>query len=237
MTHIGIISCRRPTAPALMKQHLEGLEVTWYVKDKIDLMSYIESGCNDGRVVIGGGLCEARNLILKNAWEENETAVMMDDDLMRIEMMAGKDNKLPITVKHAIKEMEDALDGSGLKLAGAAPTPNDFWYNPSRPFSFRNFIIAAMMVIRPCDLFFDENLRTKEDYDYTLQHIDRYGGAIRLNYVLPSFRHYGNKGGVVDYRTPELEQKSIAYLKDKWPNCIRDNPKRENEILLSIPSF
>jgi len=159
----------------------------------------------------------------------------MDDDMMKIEMAAGKGNKALTTIKHVIGEMESALEGSGMNLAGVAPTPNDFYYNPNKPFSFRNFVIASLMAIKPCGIWFDEKLRTKEDYDYTLQHINKFGGAVRLNYILASFRHYGNKGGVVDYRTSDLEQESIAYLKKKWPSCIMDNPRRENEILLSLP--
>ena len=32
----------------------------------------------------------------------------------------------------------------------------------------------------------------------------------------------------------EEEQKNVAYLKEKWGDVIRDNPKRANEILLKL---
>ena len=49
---------------------------------------------------------------------------------------------------------------------------------------------------------------------------------------MPHFKHYTNKGGVVEYRNPETEQKNIRRLKKKWPNFVKDNSKRDNEILI-----
>ena len=59
----------------------------------------------------------------------------------------------------------------------------------------------------------------------------RYGG------YLNTFKHYSNKGGAVTYRTNNLEQETINYLKQKWGACIKLNPKRENEILLNRNTF
>ena len=74
----------------------------------------------------------------------------------------------------------------------------------------------------------------KEDYDYTLQHIARFGGVVRSNDLLAEYKHYSNTGGAVDVRNSVNEQLNIAYLKSKWGDAIRDNPRRPNEILLSL---
>ena len=89
-----------------------------------------------------------------------------------------------------------------------------------------------MCMVKPCELYFDESFKTKEDYDYTLQHIKKFGGVTRCDTILANFDHYSNAGGVVDYRTSEVEQNSINTLKKKWGELISDNPKRPNEILI-----
>lgn len=91
------------------------------------------------------------------------------------------------------------------------------------------------MMIWPCDLFFDEKLRLKEDYDYTAQHIKKFGGVVRANGILATFAHRKNKGGVVAIRTAEIEQESILRLMQKHPGFFKENPRRANEILMKVP--
>jgi hypothetical protein len=89
-----------------------------------------------------------------------------------------------------------------------------------------------MLFVKPCDLLFDEKLTLKEDYDYTLQHLKKYGNTFRYQKYLFEFQHYKNKGGAVDYRTETEEQKNINYLFAKWGAKIKLNIKRKNEILI-----
>ena len=234
--HIGIISHKRPHNVQKM-QELVGQEVTWYVEHG-EHEEYLAKGAN--RIATTRGLVNARNMVLTNAFAENKTAVMLDDDLKKIEMGGeynGKKIALEITVKEALQYIYQSLQTSPFYLAGTAPTPNLFYCEPKKPFSYTHFIGGWLMMIRPHDqpLHFDSALRTKEDYDYTLQHIKRFGGALRCNTILATFEHYTNKGGVVEYRTPEIEQQSIKRLKEKWGRIIQDNPKRPNEILIKIP--
>jgi hypothetical protein len=84
---------------------------------------------------------------------------------------------------------------------------------------------------KPNEIRFDEQLTLKEDYDFTLQHIQKYG-TIRYQKYLFTFQHYSNKGGAVDIRNDKEEQKNIMILKSKWGDKIRLNPKRKNEILI-----
>lgn len=234
--HIGIISHKRPHNVQKM-QELVGKEVVWYVGQG-EVGDYIDAGAKGA--VNAGGLIEARNLILADAFKQNKIAVMLDDDLKKIEMGGeynGKKIALEITFKEALQYIYQSLQASPFHLAGTAPTPNLFYCEPKKPFSYTHFIGGWFMMIRPHEqpLHFDSTLRTKEDYDYTLQHIKRFGGALRCNTILATFEHYTNKGGVVEYRTPEVEQASIKRLKEKWGKIIQDNPKRPNEILIKMP--
>jgi hypothetical protein len=241
-THIGIISKRRPKN--ILKKIYSDIIPTWYVSDNEDLKSYIASGVGKDvtsyGITIGGKLVESRNKIIEDAKTFGKKyAVILEDDLTSLHIAANKKDKMVISISGAIElmvsRMENELRGR-FKLAGVAPTANAFFYNPEEPISFTKFCIGSFMIIRTdCDLRFDNNLTLKEDYDYTLQHIQKYGGVVRCNDILANYQHYSNKGGVVGYRTTETEQQNINYLKKKWGQMIRDNPKRPNEILLQIP--
>ena len=54
---------------------------------------------------------------------------------------------------------------------------------------------------------------------------------VSVNYLF-TFEHYSNKGGAVDVRDDNEEQKNIMILKSKWGDKIRLNSKRKNEILI-----
>ena len=88
-----------------------------------------------------------------------------------------------------------------------------------------------MLFVKPSEVRFDTQLTLKEDYDFTLQHISR-KKVLRYQKYLFSFKHYSNKGGAVDIRNNEEEQKNIRILKSKWGDKVRLNPKRKNEILI-----
>ena len=148
--------------------------------------------------------------------------------------MGSKKIKKEITVDEVLKEMINQMEKYDMYLGAVSPTNNEFYFSETRPIGFRHFCLGDLHLIRKCDLKFDESLTLKEDYDYTLQHIKKFGGVCRLNYILPTFTHRVNKGGAVAVRTEALEQENIKLLKKKWGSLIRDNPRRPNEILLNI---
>jgi hypothetical protein len=118
----------------------------------------------------------------------------------------------------------------GVYLMGVPPTSNDFF--AKNLISKNTFCIGDMLFIKPNDLRFDTALTLKEDYDYTLQHLKKYGNCFRYQKFIFEFEHYKNKGGAVDYRTEQEEKKNIMILKSKWGDKVRLNKKRENEILI-----
>lgn len=225
---VAVISARRPGNVARM-QSLVG-SATWYVPAD-DFLAYQEAGA--AKIRIGNSLVGARNQALNDAWGESLPCLQVSDDLKKISRWESKTSAREITFDEAAKELLGSLEMNDYRLAGCAPTDNPFYGNGG---TSRNlFIVGDLILVKPCELLFDTGFRLKEDYDYTCQHVLRYGGAQRLNYILPSFEHRTNEGGAVTVRTPEEEQKAIARLKEKWPGWIKDNPKRPNEILLKIP--
>lgn len=226
--HIAIISHKRPqNVPKV--QAITGYDVTWYV-GKGEVRDYELYGAKV--VVEAGGLCRARNLAIEDAFGFGKICVQLSDDFSGLKMLT--EPKLKTAVKTPFMEtlfyMLNELDKTPYKLAGVAPTPNAFFYHSD--FSTNLFVVGDFIMIKPCVLCFDEGLRLKEDYDYTVQHFKSYGGALRINRVLATFAHRTNKGGAVDYRTEEMEQEQIAFLMQKHPDCFRLNSRRKNEILI-----
>lgn len=228
---VYVISAGRPEAVGRLAEHLDEVayhhEVYWLVPE-CDLHDYEDAGAFEP-LADPGSLVGARNAALEHAFRRNLACVQLSDDLKRLRMLP-KEN---LTLGDALWHLDHALDSTGLALAGCSPTDN--LYFAKGGVSTRKFIVGDLIMVRPTELRFDENLRLKEDYDFTLQHWMMYGGAARCDYIAPSFAHYTNAGGAVAARTAELEQETIAYLKDKWPGMIRDNPRRANEILLPTP--
>jgi hypothetical protein len=240
--YLGIISRRRPESIeqpiySNLKFCFKHEQINWYVSDKQDVMEYSDHHAN---VINSGGLIESRNRIINDAHHIGYNyCCIIEDDLISIKIAHDKKNVTPITLDEAIENMYNTLceinHRLNIKMIGVAPTSNPYFYNPYEPISFNKFCIGSLLLIKTdTECRFDYNLKLKEDYDFTLQNINKYGGAARANYILANFQHYKNRGGAVDYRTVELEQKTIIYLKQKWGNAIRNNPRRKNEILLNV---
>lgn len=224
--HVYVISAGRPQAVEKMAEHLDGVPHYWVVPAS-DLQAYADAGC--AVMADPGSLVAARNMALDHAFARGWHCAQVSDDLKAIKVL-GTGTR---TLAWALAELDKALEDTGLALAGCSPTDNLYFAKPG--VATRKFVVGDLIMVRPTELRFDENLRLKEDYDFTLQHWMEYGGAARCDYIAPSFAHYKNAGGAVAVRTSELEQATIAYLKDKWPGLIRDNPRRPNEILLTTP--
>lgn len=229
--HIAVISHKRPDNVKLMEE-LTGLggELHWYVglKEEEDYRHA------KGMVIGGGDLVASRNMALNYAATEKKYCLMLDDDLVKIHYFTNV-GKTTIEFFELVQEMYNVLKTSPLYLAGTASTFNRYFYHPERPLGLKHFIGGWCTLTKKGSVpRYDPALKTKEDYDITLEHVKQYGGVLRINYLAPEFKHWNNKGGVVDYRTDEVESASVKYLKKKWGGAIRDNPKRPNEILLKL---
>lgn len=209
-------------------------EIVFVVNDEKDKTQYLANGAK--YVITGGSLVGNRNAALDYCFNKGLVCVQIDDDLQSVSLndFTGKRTKKYTTVKNAVDDLINDFINSQYDFAGAPPTENPFF---ATKISQTNILITAPFTLtKPNPIRFDNKLRLKEDYDYTLQHI-KAGGCIRYHKYLFNFKRYGNSGGAVSYRTDNLEQETIAYLKQKWGECIKLNPKRENEILLNKNSY
>lgn len=210
-------------------------EIVFFVKDQQDKEMYLKNGAK--KVIVSGSLMDSRNASLEYCFNLNKICIQLSDDLEKIMIndFTGKRTYKYVNVKQAIETIIGHFVQNKYYFAGFPPTNNPFF--ALKEYEYNKFIVGDFIIIKPNKLRFDTNLKLKEDYDYTLQHIKELNGCVRYGVFLNSFKHYSNKGGAVDYRTTQLEQKTINYLQQKWGECIKLNPKRENEILLNKNSY
>jgi hypothetical protein len=203
---------------------------TWYVGHG-EQRAYTEAPVT----VESGGLCVSRNHALRDAAKHLlAPCIQLSDDLTRLRRATSRKTTEPLDFAGAVRLLQAACAEVGASLAGCAPTDNAFYSNPANPIATSAFIVGDFILVMPCNLYFDESLRLKEDYDYTLQHLQKFGVVARRNDILASFTHRSNSGGAVEYRTPALEQASIQHLRGRWGAVIQPNKKRANEILLKL---
>lgn len=227
LLHIAIVSSGRSQNVPAMSYALENVAHTWYV-GKGEGEIYRNAGAKN--VVEAGGLIQSRNRALEDAFAERMFSVQISDDLKSIEWNSTI-GKAPtnLTIERALSYLHEAALKSEATLIGIAPTANAFF--AKKPLLDNGFVIGDAFLCKPTHLRFDEKLRLKEDYDFSLQHIANAGGTLRVHKVLWHFAHYSNKGGAVSYRSDGLEQETVMYLLRKWSGALRPNPKRKNELL------
>ena len=189
---------------------------------------YRSKGCS--KVYETGNLIDSRNFALDHSFKENNICVQLSDDIKKVVINKNFGEPKNVELDFAIKDIVSKFKSvKGVKLLGIPPTDNFFFAN--KIVSVNTFCIGDMLFVKPSEIRFDTQLSLKEDYDFTLQH-KQIGDVIRYQKYLFTFEHYSNKGGAVDVRDDNEEQKNIMILKSKWGDKIRLNSKRKNEILI-----
>lgn len=227
---IGIISHNRAANVSDMQRFAP--LATWYVKDEADAAAYRVAGAE--HISVSGGLIASRNRALEDAFARGLWCLQLSDDLRRMQFVAARRKVVDIDLEQSIAMIREAMARTGAYLGGVAATSSRVFAKPEKPVSTAAFILGDFMLVKSTPLRFDVNLRLKEDYDYTAQHLKNYGRVARCNLLLMTFLHHDNPGGVVDNRTDALEDETIAYLKQKWGRVIVDHPRRPHQIILKV---
>ena len=208
-----------------------------FVDDEAEKKEYEEYNIGDKIKIVNcnvTGIQNVRNFIY-DYFEEGEKIVTLCDDVKGVYKLVGKCDLKKIEGKELddfiVKGFEIA-EKNKTNLWGVYPIKNHFFM--SKTLSPNNFIIGTFSGIIISDIRCDKELPLKEDYDFTIKHILKYKKVVRFNNYCVEAEHYKNKGGCVDYRSKETEQKSIKRLLELYPNYVRLNTKRENEILLNL---
>lgn len=183
-----------------------------------------------------GNLPAARNTALDHAAAMGVWCVQADDDITRLAAV-GKTNTGKWTATPTPWPqwrrlwMQPLADEPDARLLGVPPTPNPMFAGCR--ISLRAFCVGALFAAHPASpVRFDPDLPLKEDYDYTCRHLQAHGRVLRNGNVVVTHRQRTNRGGVVAYRTDQLEHDIAGKLVARWPGYLRPHHSRDHEVIL-----
>ena len=182
------------------------------------------------------GITNTRNWILD--YNKDNYHIQVDDDALSFySFEKGKLQKFINVdkINNIIENQFRLCDEWGLKLWGFALAADYKFYREYSPFSTQGVIGANIVGIINTPLRFDARLKVKEDYDYAMQHIAKYGGALRFMKYGIDVIHLTNEGGCVSYRTKEVEMDAYNILKNKWGNKVVRLQNNKNFLTMKSP--
>ena len=176
---------------------------------------------------VQGNISRVRNWILDQ--NKGKIVCMVDDDLNYLGFWEKRNLiKLQNEAEYAdflIRYSRMARE-MGTVLWGVNVTSDKQYYREYTPFSLTSYIGAPLMVHIDTPLRFDERLPLKEDFDFSLQALNRYRKILRVNkyhYQVRQGCSVGLKaqaGGCASYRTVQAEKDQIEVLTKKWGTKI-----------------
>jgi hypothetical protein len=193
-----------------------------YVVAEFEAEEYLKKGHdiwivpNDAQ----GSVSKIRNYILNNS--KSKKIVMLDDDMSHI----GRWNNQKIKKLNAEEVQEfcengfNIADDLNIKYWGLNLLPDKGAYREYTPFSFTNPILGPFQAFNDLDLRYDEKLPLKEDYDLSLQVLNKYRKTLRFNAYHYSVKQHTNTGGCANYRTKKKEEEQFKLLQKKWGSQI-----------------
>jgi hypothetical protein len=100
-------------------------------------------------------------------------------------------------------------------------------YMEHTPFSTNKFIGAPFHgILKNNKCVYDEDIPLKEDYDWTLQNLKKYGGVLRANFASYKVKQAEQKGGCSSMRNLKEEERQFQLLQKKWGSKIIKQDKK-----------
>lgn len=174
-----------------------------------------------------GNIVKKRNWILKNI---PRPLVMIDDDVECIgyyENRKGQNDgnhRKKILPKEMINdffvESFSMCQQFDFRMWGMSLNEDNRIYKEFLPFSLSKVSLGPFQGHLDHDIFFDEMMGTKEDYDMALNHLNQYRGIFRWNKFHYLCDHGDNQGGIVSFRTKEKETEYCKRIMIKWGKKI-----------------
>lgn len=182
---------------------------------------YIKNGndiivCPDN---VQGNLCRVRNWILDNNFDDCDFIVLLDDDCSGVCRWENQELKTfsHDEFKKFCEQSSELCNELGFRFWGVNCVQDKGAYREYTPFGTLQYIGGPLQVHKKnSEIRYDENLPLKEDYDITLQHALKYGGALRVNYANYKVKQSEQVGGCASYRNLDYEKEQFYSLQRKW---------------------
>lgn len=197
------------------------------------------SSVTDNLIIIPKGsvtnISNTRNWILDNI--NNEKILMVDDDYKSVTWNLKRERKIlnEDEIAHFINLGFQMCEDSGIALWGLNVNSDPMSYTICRPFGFSGMILGPWLGIINTKLRFDENLPLKEDYDFSLQHLNEFRATLRFNFLSYDVDHEKLPGGCQTYRNTEKENQQNIALQKKWGSrIVQENPRKDRDTINMI---
>lgn len=178
--------------------------------------------CPDG---VQGNLCRVRNYIIDNELNKNgnDAVLIIDDDLKGIfyyekkeRIKVEKDDFLNFLYKYTLMAKE-----LGAYFWGVNVNADKQCYREYSPFSTVSYIGGPFQCfLKGNNCLYDENLPLKEDYDMTLQQLNKNRVVLRVNKYFYDCKQSKQAGGCATYRNSQKEMEQLLALQKKWGKDI-----------------
>lgn len=173
---------------------------------------------------IQGNLCRVRNYILDTEFKQKtDVVIILDDDISYIGFYENN-KRLKLDQKDFLAFIEKysrLCKDLGARFWGININSDKQCYRENLPFSFLNYIGGPFQAILKDNICrYDESLPLKEDYDFTLQNINKYRRVLRVNKFFYEAKQSQQIGGCAMYRNKEYEFEQLNALEKKWGSLI-----------------
>lgn len=183
----------------------------------------------------GKGMATIRQWIVDNAFDDK--VLMIDDMVEGIGYYEAKK-----AYEFSEQQVYDLHD-EGFRMAREVGTC--LWgmnllqdkqaYREYSPFSLSSVVLGTFMAVIRNPLKFDVNLGLKEDFDYSLQVLNKHRKILRFNKYHYKVKHIIGQGGCRSYRTKEKEdQQKEAFIR-KWGSKIVKFKDGDLNPIVTIP--
>lgn len=181
----------------------------------------------------GQGLRYSRNFAYQLF---DEPIAMCDDDItgFYIRITQKKMRKLfPKELKRMFEKLEDSSEE--YPEVTVSYRPSNYLFEGTKKENTRAwcFKVWNLRKLKELGVRINTENNLYEDYDFTLTVLSKGGKNLSyFNYAFDCIAMGKNKGGVSTYRR-ELNEKSVAYMKEKWGNILRvfySENHKQNEI-------
>lgn len=173
---------------------------------------------------IQGNVCRIRNHIIKEEIKNGYDVVcIVDDDLKGVYYWEKlKDHKVENkNFKNFLIKYTILAQDIGAKLWGINVNKDKQVYREYSPFSTVSYLGAPFQVfLKDNNCWYDERLPLKEDYDMTLQQLNRNRVALRVNKYYYNVKQSEQSGGCASYRNYKEEKRQLELLQKKWGKDI-----------------
>ncbi len=191
-----------------------------YVVHQFEKRSYEKAGKDVIAIPnkLQGNIARVRNWIL----DHFNPVLMLDDDIKRISRW-NEQKKVSLTgdaISEFIEQGFYLAKEYGARLWGLNLLTDKAAYREYTPFAFRSIVLGPWHGHIDNECRFDEALTLKEDYDMSLQVLNRYRRTLRFNAYHYECDHFNVEGGCAGYRTMARERDQFEALQKKWGSDI-----------------